>query len=157
MGYRDGVLDKAIAWIEANPMVRRALPWASGVFVVVGFLIVLSSFGGGTAPQVPVTAPTAPDDLEKASAAALEYQRERVPPTFEGFTISTAEGMEPALTWVKKDPKPGEVAIRVAKSKNLLLIASDDTGIYCLALDASGQVSTGSLDAQKTAECTGGW
>jgi hypothetical protein len=158
MRYGDEVMDKLVAWVEANPGVRSALPWVSGGLVVLGLVILMSSVGGGSEEPAPVVASTAQADLKEAADAALEYQTERVPPTFEGFTVSTAEGMAPSLTWSRSETAtPGEIVIRVAKSKNLLLISADDSGVYCLALDASGQTETGTVDAEKSGDCTGGW
>ena len=158
MRYGDSVTDRIVAWVEANPWFRTLLPWGSGLLVVAGVVLIMTSLGGGSADEEPVAAPTAQADLELAASAALEYRIESIPATFEGFNPTTAEGMEPSLTWVKGEPTDaGEIEIRVAKSKNLLLIASDDGVTYCLALDASGQSEKGRVDAQKTAECTGGW
>lgn len=152
------VIDHLVAWVEANPGVRRALPWASGLVVGLGLVVVLTSLGGGGEEPAPVATPSITQDLEKAASAAREYQSERVPPTFEGFNITTAEGMEPSLTWVKGIPTgPGEIEIRVAKSKNLLLIGKDGSDTFCLALDAAGQTQTGRVDAEKSGECEGGW
>lgn len=154
------MLDELVGWIEANPAIRRALPWVSGALIAIGVVVIVTSLsGGGGGTEEPVQAqPTATADLERAADAAREYLRERVPPTYEGFNVSTAEGMEPELTWVKEDPEgPGEVQIRVAKSNNLLLIAMDGPDVYCLALDIRGEATTGKVDAAKTAECDGGW
>jgi hypothetical protein len=158
MRYGDSVTDRLVAWVEAHAWFRSALPWGSGLLVALGMVLILTSLGGGSDDAPTSTAPTATISLEKAAAAALEYQSERVPPTFEGFNVTTAEGMEPSLTWVKNDPSAsGDVAIRVAKSKNLLLIATEGGVTYCLALDDTGGSERGKVDAQKTAECSGGW
>lgn len=158
MGYGFGVFAKLEAWLEGAPVAKRALPWVSGALVLVGVLLMFSSLsGGGQSSVVAEPVPTA--DIEKALAAAQSYPLEQETPTFEGFDDPrVAEGMDPSLTWNKSDVAvEGEISIRAASPKKVLLVTRSQGQVYCVAASVTGTVSKGKTDATKSAECVGSW
>lgn len=152
------MLDKAEVWIAERPAARTMLPWASGAAVLLGlFLMVVGMRGGGEEPPPPPV-PTAQADLEKGLAAATVYFEDQTPPTFLRFTPKIAEGIDASLTWTRSATAvDGQVAIRVAKERNVMLVSSDATGAYCIYANSDGQIRKGTGDVEKSDDCTGGW
>lgn len=138
---------------------KTALPFVSGGLILVGLIVMVGSFSGNTAATAPSPTPTSPAILTEALAAAQRYYRDQADPTFAGFTPRTAEGTDSALTWNRSDTAvEGQVSVRAATKHNVLLVSKDASGsVYCVTADAQGQVEKGKVDAQKSAECTGGW
>lgn len=159
MRYRGGVFDKVETWFGETPAARTALPWASGLALLLGLFVVVKSLsGGGGAPEPTPGPPAVTANLEKALAAAQVYFGDQVPPTFEGFNPKTAEGTDSTFTWNKSDTSvDGQVSIRAATKNNVLLVSKDSSATYCIYGNAKGDVSMGKVDATKSAECIGGW
>ena len=158
MGYLEKVFDKLETWFHESPGARRVLPFASVALLALGLFMMATSFGSGGEATPPVSSPTATDQLDKAVAAAQVFYADQATPTFEGFNPKTAEGTDSSLTWNKSDTATDDaVSIRAAKKNNVLLVTKDATGTYCAYANSKGQVSKGRVDAQQSAECTGGW
>lgn len=158
MGYRDTVFAKIETWFEGAPRARRALPLASVGMLVVGLVLIATSFGSSSVSTPRAVAPTVTQQLNKAVAAAQVFYADQAHPTFQGFTPKTAEGTDPTLSWNKSDSATdGVISIRVAIKNNVLLVSKDATGTYCVAANSQGTVGMGKVDAQAIAECTGGW
>ena len=158
MGYRDTVFDKIEAWFQDVPKARRALPFVSIGMLVVGLLLISTSFGSSSVSTPQVVAPTVTEQLDRAVAAAQVFYADQAHPTFEGFTPKTAEGTDSSLAWNRSpSATDGVISIRVALKNNVMLVSKDPTGTYCVAADSKGGLSMGKGDAQKPSECAGGW
>lgn len=158
MGYLDKVFDKIVTWFQENPGARRILPFASVALLVLGVLMLTTSFGPSEEPAPTVSPPTVTDELDKAVSAAQVFYADQATPTFEGFNPKTAEGTDASLTWNKSDTATdGVVSIRSANKNKVLLVSKDATGVYCVTASAKVGVVKGRVDAQRSADCTGGW
>ena len=101
-------------------------------------------------------------DLRSGLIAANSFYT--VGGTYTGFDTNAAQAAEPALQWAGVGaPTQGQLAIQVASSTDLLLIALSKSGTYwCLGQIASSPVTERGGDPVFTnvdtvPECTQGW
>ncbi len=155
------LVERIREWV-ATPVGSKVTPIVSGALIIIGVAAAgLSLVGGeGSPPPSPVVS-TATQDLTDAMAAAKKYLSKQRPNTYNAFGVPQAEGIDPALTWVKGGPAvAGKITIRPDGGPRIVLVTKDEaTGtVYCIA-DVNGdeEVAKGRVDAKTPKACTGGW
>jgi hypothetical protein len=93
-------------------------------------------------------------ELRTAMAVALTYRVDHA--GFIGLTPSEAEAIDPGLAFNVTETVVGEVSIRVATQRSVLLTTESRSGqVLCMAYETDA-VSYGTKDAKTVAGCDGG-
>jgi hypothetical protein len=75
--------------------------------------------------------------------------------TLQGFTVAVATIQEPNTHWSSSPtPQSGVISIRGATPTSVVLVTKGG-GTLCLAVNATGQVTYGHVNAMTAAECAG--